>query len=145
MSTTPQFVVNPEDGELLEVLPADYVQNGQPYSYPEAKAAAMRVTVERRRRIKDYEDACNAVGNATAHYRRELAKEMLVQKSRHGATMAEQLAKGQEHVAQAKEDLIIAEGKRNAAWQLILTNDADRMTVTQLTKWSQSVEGWEHE
>lgn len=143
--SAPHIVADPTTGELVEVLPTEYIQNGQPYSYQEAKAAAMRVTVERRRAIVAYENACTAVGKATREYRRLLAIEMLKQKAAHGATMAEQLAKGQDHVAEAKEAVIIAEGLRTATYQLILTNDADRTTVTQLTKWSQTVEGWEHE
>lgn len=144
MSENPH-VIDPTTGEFKEVLPTQYLQDGQPYSYQEARAAHMRVSVERRRAILAYEEACDNVGAAEKEYRRALAKEMLRQKTMHGATMAEPLAKGEDRIAQLKETLTIAEGKRTAAWQVILTTDGDRTGVTQLVKWSQAVEGWEHE
>jgi hypothetical protein len=132
-----RLLVDPDTGELLEVLDATVI-GLEPYGYREAKAAHMRASRERRDAVKAYTAAIKEVGAAEREYRMVIAQEMILAKEEYGATMAESVAKGSPRALEARERFTIADGMRYAALELIRTCDGDRTGVTQLVKWSEA-------
>lgn len=130
-----------ETGELVEVLD-EYVKDLTPYNYREAKAAAMRSSVERRKAVQEYGDAGDEAARAEVEYRRALA--VAITRLRHAgapATGVEALAKGEEEVLEARETLSLALSRRDTARERIRGCDGDRQGVVQLTAWSREVAG----
>jgi hypothetical protein len=133
-----KILADPVTGELVEVLETS-VLGLQPYDFREAKAAHMRASLERREAVAAYTAAIEELGKAERQYRMVLAQEMLKAKGEHGATIAEQVAKGEPRVLEARERFTVAEGMKYAALERIRTCDGDRTSVSQLVKWSEAV------
>jgi hypothetical protein len=133
-----KILADPATGELVEVLETS-VLGLQPYDFREAKAAHMRASLERREAVTAYTAAIEELAAAERQYRMVLAQEMLIAKATHGATIAEQVAKGEPRVLEARERFTAAEGLKYAALERIRTCDGDRTGVSQLVKWSEAV------
>lgn len=132
-----RILADPDTGEVVEVLETNVV-GLEPYDYRQAKAAHIRASKERREATDTYTKAIDELGAAERHYRMVLSQQMLIAKGEHGATIAEQVAKGTSAVLEARERFTIAEGMKYAALERIRGCDGDRQGIAQLVKWSQA-------
>lgn len=139
-----RIVIDPETGEQYEVLDNDLI-GAEPYDYGQYRRMTMTISREHRKAIKAAKEAGNAVGVATSNYHRELALTIPRMKVEHGsATLAEQLAKGEETVRQAKEQLIVAEANERAAMETVRMIRDDRSSALTMGAWSReaNADGW---
>jgi hypothetical protein len=127
-----------DTGEMVEFLP-EQMNDLTPYSFREAKAAAMRCSSQRRQAVTVYEEAIKKLAAAENEYRKQLALEVLNQKRIGPSTTAEVLAKGEPQVRAARERYTLADGMRYAALEAIRGCDGDRQGVAQLSAWSRGV------
>lgn len=134
-----RVLVDPDTGELVEVVDAAALDT-TPYDYREAKAAIMRATLDYKAHVRAYREAIGRKAEAERDYRRELATTIPQMKAEHGATNAEALAKGQPNVSEAKERVIIAEGDVYAEVELMRLARDNRVSISQLTAWSRSID-----
>lgn len=112
-----------------------------PYDYREAKIAVLNASRERRAAESEYRIAIERKASTERVYRKALATEMLAFKEQHGATMAEALAKGTEHVGAAREAATIAEGRVYACLERLRLCSEDRASLHRLIEWSRELAG----
>lgn len=132
-----RVLIDADTGELAEYLETNVI-GLEPYDFRQAKAAHMRASRERREAVAAYEAAIKELGRTERNYRMVLAQEVLKAKAEHGATVAEQAAKGTPSVLDAREAFVVADGLRYAALERIRTVDGDKQGIAQLVKWSEA-------
>lgn len=134
-----RVLLDPETGELVEVLESDTVGVGA-YDLPQFRRAVMSQTREKRDALKAHETAVKSKAETEATYRKELAKAILVAKAEHGATVAESIAKGEPEVVEAREAMIAAEGLERSAYERLRLCSEDRASLHRLGEWSKDQE-----
>jgi len=135
-----RLLTDPESGEMVEVAETD-ILDLTPYDYSEAKRAHHAASKYYFSLVNRFRDAKNAEGEAERNYRRLLAIRVMEKRGEGAAaTLAETLAKGDEDVAEAKKQTIIAAGECSAIWHLLELARANFVTISQLTKWSESID-----
>lgn len=127
-----------DSGEMVELLP-EQMNDLTPYDFRGAKAATMRCSSQRRIAVDAYTKAITELAAAENEYRKQLALEVLHQKTIGPSTTAEVLAKGAPKVLEARERYTLADGMRYAALEVIRGCDGDRQGVAQLSAWSRGV------
>lgn len=135
-----RVLIDPETGEMVEVLPND-VAGLEPYDFAQAKRAVMNATRERRTAERELREAVNTKAKAQSHYRKVKATAILKAKAEHGATVADTVASGQPDVAQAYEERIAAEGLERAAQERLRLCSEDRASLHRLIEWSMAAPG----
>jgi len=134
------LLVNPETGEAVEVAAADCLDL-TPYDYAEAKRAHHAASLYYYTLVNKFRDAKNAEGETERQYRRLLAIRVMEKRADGAAaTLAETLAKGDNDVAEAKKQAIIAAGECSAVWHLLELAKANFVAISQMTKWSERVD-----
>lgn len=128
-------LVDPQTGEAVEVLESDTVGVGA-YDLPQARRAVMSQTREKREALAELENAVSAKATAQGQYRRLLAQAMMAVKAEHGATVSEQVAKGQDDVVEARENMVASEGMERAALERLRLCGEDRASIHRLIEWS---------
>lgn len=131
--------VDPETGELVEVLPSD-LAGTEPYDYAEAKRAVMSATRERREAERQLRDAIVEKANAEGDYRATLARLIPSAKAEHGATNAEAVAKGQPEAVAALKRRDLAVETVNVWKERLRLCSEDRASLHRLIEWSQNVD-----
>jgi hypothetical protein len=136
-------LVDPDTGELVEVLPGD-VSETDPYSYEQAKRAVMGATREKRDALRRYEAAIAAKASAEKDYLVKKARAMERMRPIHGATMAEDMAKGEPEVAEAFRVRDEARDMVHAWRARLLLSSEDRASLNRLMEWSREADpnGW---
>jgi hypothetical protein len=136
--------VDSETGELYEGLPVD-VSGTEPYDYADYKRATLAATREKRQVLAELEKAIEEKAEAEGEYRRLKAKAMRDAREKYGATMAADMAKG--------EDPLVVEAlkRRERAVDMVkvLQERArlcseDRASLHRLGEWSREADpdGW---
>ena len=128
-------MIDPESGEVVEVLDSDTVGVGG-YDLEQARRAVMAQTREKREALAAYEQAVGAKATAQGEYHRIKALALLVAKEDHGATVAESVAKGEPEVVEARENMLAAEGLERAAQERLRLCSEDRASIHRLIEWS---------
>lgn len=136
-------LVDPETGELVEVLPND-VASTEPYDYADFRRANLQATREHRDALRELREAEKKSAKADADYHRELSKGVLKAKHEHGATVAETVAKGTDAVAAAREERLAAEALARAAMEKVRLCRDDRAALAAMGSWSRTAnaDGW---
>jgi len=108
-----------------------------PYDFGEAKAAISRAAQLQRSAEDAIRESYRSYGAAERAYRLALAEEIIKMRAEGVAmTVAQDLAKGEKHVADLRYKRDIAEGVREAAKSAIFRHTADRRELEQLVAWS---------
>lgn len=141
------LVLNPETGEVYEVIPEALLGPQEPYDYAGFRRACMNASREHREALKKLDEEEAAAARAEATYRRELAIGLLAAKAEHGATVAEHLAKGSETVAKAYEDMLIAQAHARKALEKVRLCRDDAQRLSAMGYWSReaNADGWRHD
>lgn len=113
--------------------------NPQPYDFTEAKSAMERACSGQIAAEKAVKDSFQKFALARKAYQVAFAEEILRQRAEHPATIALDLARGQEKVAQLRYEKDVAEGVMEAAKSAIWRHTADRKDVARLVDWSRRV------
>jgi len=135
-----RVLVDPETGELVEVLPND-VAGVEPYDYAQSKRAGMGLTRETRQTVRELSEAGQRKAKADRAYREALSREVLLAKAEHGATVAEAVAKGQTSVSTAHEEFLAAESAEKVAQAKLRLHSEDRATYHRWVEWSREAPG----
>lgn len=108
-----------------------------PYDFAEAKAAASRAARNQQQTEQQLRDASRTLAKAEQAYRLALAKR-IVEVHAEGAawTVAQDLARGSEQVAQLRYERDVARGVLEAAQQAAWRQAADRKDLGRLIDWS---------
>lgn len=136
-------LLDPATGELVEVLDEATI-GGEPYDYGAFRASVMTQSRQHREAISAAETAGKDVASKTKAYRLALALAIPRMKQEHGATVAEAMAKGEEEVATANENLIAAQAIERAAMERVRLCRDDRDALGSLGYWSREAnpDGW---
>lgn len=136
-------LLDPESGDLVEVLD-EHTVGGEPYDYGLYRASVMTQSRQHRKAISDAEEAGKDVGRKMGAYRLQLSLAIPRMKQEHGATVAEAMAKGEESVRTAHEELIAAQAIERAAMERVRLCRDDRDAGRQLGAWSREAnpDGW---
>lgn len=139
-----RVLVDPETGELVEVLPEATLGPQAPYDYADFRRANMAASREHREALRALLEREKAAGQADANYRKLLALAMLRMKAEHGSTVAEQLAKGEPEVVEAYEERLAAEAEARAAMEKVRLCRDDRVALSAMGGWSREADpdGW---
>lgn len=140
-----RVVVDPQTGEQFEVVDGDLI-GAEVYDYAQFRRASMTVSRQHRATIKRTEETGKAVAAAEKEYRKQLAITIPLMKEKHGsATIAEQMAKGEKPVLDAREKLASAEAEDRAAMEEVRLIRADRESTQACGYWSREAQGeaWE--
>lgn len=139
-----RVVIDPTTGEQYEVVDGDLI-GGEPFDYAQFRRASITVSRQHRAAIKKTEETGTRVAECEREYRKQLAIQVARMKELHGATIAEQMAKGVDEVALARENLSVAEAKDRAAMEEVRLVRADRESTQALGFWSREAnsDGWE--
>lgn len=138
-----RLLVDPETGEAVEVLP-DLAIGTEPYDFAGYKRATMASTRETRAVLAELDAAIQEKADSEEHYLVLKARAVRAAKAEHGATVAEDLAKGDPGVAASY-------GRRDKAretvraWQARLRLcSEDRTSLHRLGEWSREADpdGW---
>lgn len=137
-------VADIETGEIYEALDADLV-DVEPYDYASFRRMSMTVSRQHRSAIRAAKDAGVTLARAKAAYHRQVALAIPGMKAEHGATIAEQMAKGEPDVQEAKEAMDIAEANERAAMETVRLVRSDREAAQSLGYWSREADadGWQ--
>ena len=108
-----------------------------PYDFAEAVAAARRAAEAQKAGEEAVRDAAADLAEKERLYRKALARE-IVQQHADGAawTVAQDLARGDEKVADLRYERDVAQGVMEAAQQRAWRHTADRKDVLELIAWS---------
>lgn len=138
-----RVLVDPEDGELVEVLPDD-VASTEPYDYADYRRANLQATREHREALRELREAEKTAARSDANYHRELAIAVGQMKAEHGATVAETMAKGEAKVAEAREKRLADEALARAAMEKVRLCRDDRAALAAMGSWSRqaNADGW---
>lgn len=139
-----RVVVDPTTGEQYEVLDGDLI-GGEPFDYAQFRRASMTVSRQHRAAIQRTKETGVAVASAEREYRKQLAVNVARMKEQYGATIAEQMAKGEGPVLEARERLAVAEAEDRAAMEEVRLARSDRESTQALGFWSReaNADGWE--
>jgi hypothetical protein len=137
-------MVDPETGEVYELLEEQTLGPQAPYDYADFRRACMTASREHRQALRTLDDAGRKAGRAEASYRRELSKGMLMAKAEHGATAAEHIAKGSEDVAAAYEEMLVAQAAERTAMEKVRLCRDDAQRLSAMGYWSReaNADGW---
>jgi hypothetical protein len=137
-------VADIETGDIYEALDSDLV-GGEPYDYAGFRRMSMAVSRQHRSAIRAAKDAGITLARAKAEYHRQVALAIPGMKAEHGATIAEQMAKGEPDVKEAKEAMDIAEANERAAMETVRLVRSDRDAAQAMGYWSResASAGWE--
>lgn len=110
------------------------------YDFAEAKAAAARGAAGQLAGEQTLRESRTKLGSAELAYRKALAVQIVTEHA-HGAawTVAQDLARGDEKVAQLRYERDVAEGVYEAAQTASWRHSADRKDVLELITWSRIV------
>lgn len=130
-------------GEIYEAADADLV-GSEPYDYASFRRMSMTVSRQHRTAIQAAKDSGIALARAKAEYHRQVALAIPGMKAEHGATIAEQMAKGEPVVQGAKEEMDIAEAEDRSAMETVRLVRSDREAAQSLGYWSReaNADGW---
>lgn len=108
-----------------------------PYDFAEAKAAASRAASNQIACEQNLKDASEKLAQAEKAYRLALAKKIVSVHADGAAwTVAQDLARGAENVADLRYDRDVARGVLEATQQAAWRNAADRKDLGRLIDWS---------
>jgi hypothetical protein len=138
-----RVLVDPESGELVEHLPTDLAAT-DPYDYAEAKRAVMAATRETREVLRQLDAAIVEKADAEKDYLVRKARAMEVAKREHGATVAEDVAKGEPAVAEAYARRDRSRERVRALQARARLCSEDRASLHRLIEWSREADpdGW---
>lgn len=109
----------------------------QPWDFPQAVTAARRAAEVQKAGEQAVRDAAKALADAETAYRVELAKEIVRQRNAGiAATVAQDMARGQERVADLRHARDIQEGVLKATEQRAWRHTADRRDTLEFITWS---------
>jgi multidrug efflux pump subunit AcrA (membrane-fusion protein) len=109
----------------------------QPYTFPEAVAAARRAAESQRAGEQAVRDAAEQAAEAERQYRRALAQQIVTVHAEGAAwTVAQDLARGAQHVADLRYARDVQAGVLEAAQQRAWRHSADRKDMVQFIEWS---------
>lgn len=116
--------------------------NATPFDFGDAVAAARRAAEAQKAGEQAVRDAATELAEAERLYRKALARE-IVQQHADGAawTVAQDLARGDESVADLRYARDVAKGVLDAAEQRAWRHTADRKDILELIQWSRLVHG----
>lgn len=119
----------------------DEVANPEPYDYGGAKRAHARASRDMTAAADLRVQYAERFGDAERAYRMALSKEIVRQHNEEGLawTVAADVARGVDSVANLRRDRDVAKGMLDAAEQLAWKSSADRRGVEQLVSWSMRV------
>jgi hypothetical protein len=118
----------------------DEVRDVRPYDFASAKRAIAHQSREQARAETTLRDAHKELAEKERVYRVELAKEMVRLKSEGtAATVCQDLARGNERIAQLRYERDVQEGVKEAAAQALWKLAANRRELEQLVDWSMRV------
>lgn len=111
-----------------------------PYSFGEAKEAAARGAAGQVAGERALRDSRTKLAQAELAYRKALAVQIVTEHANGAAwTVAQDLARGDEKVAQLRYERDVAEGVYEAAQTASWRHAADRKDVLELIQWSRRV------
>jgi multidrug efflux pump subunit AcrA (membrane-fusion protein) len=109
----------------------------QPYTFPEAVAAARRAAESQRAGEQAVRDAAEQAAEAERQYRRALAQQIVTVHAEGAAwTVAQDLARGDDKVADLRYARDVQAGVLEAAQQRAWRHSADRKDMVQFIEWS---------
>lgn len=138
-----RVLLDPETGELVEVLPGDVVGT-EPYDFAGYKRATMAATREKRGVLKALDDAIVERAEAEGDYARKKSAAVETAKREHGSTVAPDIAKGKDDVAAALERREKARDMVRAWQERSRLCSEDRASLHRLGEWSREADpdGW---
>lgn len=110
-----------------------------PLDMDDARKASRRSSQLRRDAEADLRQAINDRAEKEGRYRKLLAKEIVRKRAEHAATLAVDLAKGEDDVRAAMIDFRIAEGMVDAHKERLKTIEGDRSQLKSLIDWSAGI------
>jgi hypothetical protein len=115
----------------------------QPYDFPDAVAAARRAAEAQKAGEQVVREASADLAEAERLYRVALAKEITRQHADEKVawTVAQDMARGEPHVADLRYHRDVAKGVLEAAQQRAWRHTADRKDVQVFLEWSRRVHG----
>lgn len=139
-----RVLVDPESGEMVEVLPEAVIGPQEPYDYANYRRACFAASREHREALAAHDAAATEAARAESTYRKELAIGVLKAKTEHGSTIAETIAKGSDKVADAHEAMVIAQAKERTAMEKVrlCRDDADRLSSMGFWSREADADGW---
>lgn len=137
-------VADIETGEIYEAADSDLV-GSEPYDYASFRRMSMTVSRQHRSAIQAAKDSGIILARAKTEYHRQVALAIPGMKAEHGATVAEQMAKGELAVSEAKEAMDIAEANDRSAMETVRLVRSDRDAAQSLGYWSREADadGWQ--
>lgn len=114
--------------------------NPAPWDFNEARAAARSASEAQREAEGAYKDAAEKRAEAELIYRKALARKIVELHAEGVAwTVAQDVARGDEKVAQLRFERDVAKGVLDAVEQRAWRHSADRKDTTQFVRWSSAV------
>jgi hypothetical protein len=112
----------------------------EPYDFGEAIAATQRAAKAQKDAEQARRDAAEDLASKEHAYRLALAKKILAAHADGVAwTVAQDIARGDDHVAQLRYERDVAKGVLDAAEQRAWRHTADRKDMTEFIQWSRIV------
>ncbi len=112
------------------------------YDFNEFRQFAQDIGNEHRKAIEDCKLAGEERAKAERAYRSIMTRSLPSIKAQHGATLAVEIAKGEDDIAALREDLEVAEVKDRASFQRVKLAEADRQVLLTMGSWSKAQEAW---
>jgi hypothetical protein len=139
-----RVLVDPETGEMVEVLPEAVIGPQEPYDYAGYRRSCFAASKEHREAITDARAKGAKAARAESTYRKNLAQQLLLAKAEHGATVAEAVAKGTDEVANAHTAMLIAQSEERTAMEKVrlCRDDADRLSSMGFWSREANSDGW---
>ena len=114
--------------------------NAEPFDFPQAVAAARRASEAQRAGEDAVRDAARGLAEAERLYRMAYAKQILMEHAEGAAwTVAQDLARGRQGVADLRYERDVAQGVLEAAQQRAWRHTADRKDMLEFIQWSRRV------
>lgn len=110
-----------------------------PLDMDDAREAARRAAQLRRDAEAEYRRRIDVAAEAEATYRKLRSKAILAFKGDHGATVARDLADGDDKVAEALVEHLVSKGMVDAMKERLKTLEGERSMLKSLIDWSSSI------